>query len=160
MKTTGTSFCNHLYYITRTPSYLQTYSELCFPYSCSASDFSLDARMNATSMILSSLPNEFPRLLREVMHLQGVSIRELCDRIPISEHTISTLRTKPRSSYSLSQIVTLVVGLRLPPFLSRKLIERAGICLDGNPHSIRWMCIVDTMFMLPYDNIQDQITDI
>lgn len=153
MKTKCTAFCNHVYYSINKQPFSLSHSELCYPYSCSASDFSIAARIEATTQILSTLPNSFPGLFREVMRLQGVTIRELCNRIPISEHTISVLRTKPRTAYALNQVVAISIGLQLPPFLSRQLLHKAGFHLDGNPHASLYLYIIDTMFMLTYDNV-------
>lgn len=153
MKINRTFFCNHAYYSINVQPRSQAYCDLCYPYSCSASDFSIDARIEATTQILSTAPNGFPDLFREVMRLQGITIRELCNRIPISEHTISVLRTKPRKAYALNQVVAIIIGLQLPPFLSRQLLHKAGFHLDGNPHASLYLYIIDTMFMLTYDNV-------
>lgn len=157
MKSMCTSFCNHLYYTLDKQLNSPTYSELCFPYSCSASDFSTEARLEATSLMLSTIPNSFPILLQEVMRLQKVSVCELCNRIPLSEHTVSVLRTKQRTSYSIKQIVALIIGLQLPPFLSRRLLVQAGIYIDGNPKAAKYMYVVDTMFMLHYYDVVNRM---
>ena len=149
-----TVFLDQVFYVQGSLTAFSAYSELYCPYSRSSTDFSICARSKAMQEILALAPTDFPRFLCAVMKLQKVSTVELCRRIPVSEHTVSYLRRVPRYSYSIDQVVAIVVGLHLPPQLGRKLLALASITLDHNPAAAVYGLVIDTLFMMPFDDVQ------
>jgi DNA-binding Xre family transcriptional regulator len=76
--------------------------------------------------VLNGLPNSFPDALVELMRWRKVTVEGLAEAANVSPKTIQRLRNEPDYTSSLGTIVAVCIGLKLPPVLSRALIQRSG----------------------------------
>lgn len=79
--------------------------------------------------VLNGMPNSFPKALCYVMRLSGFTKEALAFESKVSESTIGRYRTGKVKHYSEKNVVALCVAMHLPPWLSFKLIEKAGFAL-------------------------------
>lgn len=125
-------------------------------YSRHYLDFAGPGRQPLLQMaqLLEKLPPAFPEALTFLMRRAHVTIEQLEERACISGRTISRLRTEERSSYALDQVIALCVALHLPPWLSREMLQRAGLLLRRTKQHLAYRCILDCMFMDEVEDVQ------
>lgn len=104
--------------------------------------------------LLEGVPSAFPETLTYLMRQAHMTIERLEEKSFISGRTISRLRTEERSEYSTDQVVAICVALHLPPWLSRELLQRAGILLRKTRQHLAYQCILDCMFMDEVEDVQ------
>ena len=76
--------------------------------------------------ILRRLPPVFPDALVELMKWRGCSVETLAETALTSPRTIQRLRTDMALSPEVDTLISLSVGLRLPPAMLRAVMRRAG----------------------------------
>jgi len=76
--------------------------------------------------ILRRLPPVFPDALVELMKWRGCSVEALAENALTSRRTIQRLRTDMTLSPEVDTLISLSVGLRLPPAMLRAVMHRAG----------------------------------
>jgi hypothetical protein len=76
------------------------------------------------------------------------------ERSGISGRTISRFRTEENREYSIDQVIAICIGLHLPPWLSRGLIERAGYVLRNSKQHQAYQFVLDCLFMDSIDDVQ------
>ena len=108
----------------------------------------------AMSRILDTLPVSFHEALEYMMRMQKVTIEQLEEKSSLSSRTISRLRTEERREYSIEQVIAICVALKLPPWMSNELLERAGLCLRRNALHRAYRFVLDCMFMDSVEDVQ------
>ena len=86
-------------------------------------------RAKKEAEVLNDMPNSFPKALCYVMRLSGFTKEALAYESKVSESTIGRYRTGKVKHYSEKNVVALCVAMHLPPWLSFKLIGKAGFSL-------------------------------
>lgn len=76
--------------------------------------------------ILRRLPPVFPDALVELMKWRGCSVEALAEYALTSTRTLQRLRTDMTLSPEVDMLMSLSVGLRLPPAMLRAVMRRAG----------------------------------
>lgn len=115
-----------------------------------------DGQSQLTEMhrILTALPPAFPEALTYLMRQARVTIEQLEEKTGISARTISRLRTEERREYTLDQVIAICVALHLPTWLSRELLQRAGLLLRKTRQHLAYQCVLDCMFMDEVEDVQ------
>lgn len=104
--------------------------------------------------VLEEMPSTFPDALTYLMRRAHMTIERLEEKTFISGRTISRLRTEERSEYSVDQVIAICVALHLPPWLSRELLQRAGLLLRKSKQHLAYQCVLDCMFMDEVEDVQ------
>ena len=110
-------------------------------------------RIRRMNEVLDSLLRSFPKALCSVMELAGMTIEELEWTSKVSRRTISRYRTGETKSYSEDKIVAMCVAMRLPPWLSRELIN-ACVGLSETSRQRTCMMILNCMYTSSIDEVQ------
>ena len=107
---------------------------------------------------LRSLPRFFPEMLTKLMEDCNVSVEELSGRTGISTRTINRLRNELRTEYSADQIVAIIVGLHLPPWVSDHVLKAASINFSDNLATFNYNYVVSCMFMDTFEAVKDHLS--
>ncbi len=75
----------------------------------------------------------------------------------VSESTIGRYRTGKVKHYSEKNVVALCVAMHLPPWLSFKLIEKAGFALAETEEQQAFMTVLTCMFMKSIDEVDEYL---
>ena len=110
--------------------------------------------MEYMGKVVGSLPDTFPETLSYLMEKKGITEEKMEELSGISVSTISRLRRKERSNYSIDQIIAICVTLHLPPWLSSELLSQAGILLRRTKQHRAYRMILDCLFMDSLDKVQ------
>ncbi len=105
--------------------------------------------------VLDNLPRSFPKALCYVMKLAHVTIERLAEASQVSDRTISRYRTGKTKNYSEDKIVAMCVAMKLPPWLSRELIEKAGFRLAETRRQRTCMWLLDCMYTSTLEEVQE-----
>lgn len=95
----------------------------------------VDIHIDDTIEIMSKLNgmNKFAPALVEVMKWRDVRNQELADETNLGLKAISNLRND-KTEPKLESVIAICVGMKLPPIVSKKLVELSGNMLrTGNP---------------------------
>lgn len=111
-------------------------------------------KMEYMGKVVGSLPDTFPETLSYLMEKKGITEEKMEELSGISVSTISRLRRKERSNYSIDQIIAICVTLHLPPWLSSELLSQAGILLRRTKQHRAYRMILDCLFMDSLDKVQ------
>ena len=106
---------------------------------------------------LRKLPRFFPDMLVQLMKDCSVSIEELSGRTGISTRTINRLRNEPRTEYSADQIVAIIVGLHLPPWVSDQVLKATSISFSDNLATYNYSYVVSCMFMDTFEAVKGHL---
>lgn len=107
--------------------------------------------------VLNGMPNSFPKALCYVMRLSGFTKEALSFESKVSESTIGRYRTGKVKHYSEKNVVALCVAMHLPPWLSFKLIEKAGFALAETEEQQAFMTVLTCMFMRSVDEVDEYL---
>ena len=106
---------------------------------------------------LRKLPRFFPDMLVQLMDDCDVSVEELSGRTGISTRTINRLRNEPRAEYSADQIVAIIVGLHLPPWVSDQVLKATSINFSDNLATYNYSYVVSCMFMDTFEAVKSHL---
>lgn len=135
----------------------EEYNRHYMAFAQSSDTASLKEKMDAVNRTINELPQSFSDALCYVMKRSRVTIEALAEKSGIPTRTISRLRNEERREYSLDQVIAICVALHLPPWLSRKMIEKAGFLLRQTPQHLAYQMILDCMYMDTVDEVQQQL---
>lgn len=114
-------------------------------------------RAKKEAEVLNNMPNGFPKALCYVMKLSGFTKEVLAFESKVSESTIGRYRTGKVKHYSEKNVVALCVAMHLPPWLSFKLIEKAGFALAETEEQQAFMTVLTCMFMRSVDEVDEYL---
>ncbi len=132
----------------------EEYNKHYFAFADEKNRLSDENKFAAMTRILDSMPNSFHGALTYLMNQAHITIEMLEERSGISGRTISRLRTEENREYSIDQVIAICIGLHLPPWLSRGLIERAGYVLRNSKQHQAYQFVLDCLFMDSVDDVQ------
>lgn len=114
-------------------------------------------RMARRNQLMEKLPAAFPDALRCLMQDQGsgrVTVEELAARAQLSVRTVERYRSAKNTAYSPDVVVALCIALHLPPWLSRVMLEKAGILVRSYGPRGYYGEILDCCFMDTIPEVQ------
>lgn len=101
-------------------------------------------------MLLDNIPESFPDALRYMM-ANGpagcMNQTKLAKRSGLKETTIADYYANPKRLYTLDEVVAICVGLSLPPWLSRVLVDKANLCVPEGSAQIHYGMILDCLYL-------------
>lgn len=109
--------------------------------------------------VLNDMPNSFPKALCYVMRLSGFTKEALAYESKVSESTIGRYRTGKVKHYSEKNVVALCVAMHLPPWLSFKLIGKAGFSLAATREQQAYLMVLSCMYMRSVDEVNDYLRE-
>ena len=107
--------------------------------------------------VLANMPACFPAALRYVMKRFGFTQEALAFESKVSESTIGRYRTGKVKHYSEKNVVALCVAMHLPPWLSFRLIEKAGFTLAETEEQQAFMTVLNCMYMKSVDEVDEYL---
>ena len=116
-------------------------------------------RAKKEAEVLNDMPNSFPKALCYVMKLSGFTKEALAYESKVSESTIGRYRTGKVKHYSEKNIVALCVAMHLPPWLSFKLIGKAGFSLAATREQQAYLMVLSCMYMRSVDEVNDYLKE-
>ena len=116
-------------------------------------------RAKKEAEVLNDMPNSFPKALCYVMRLSGFTKEALAYESKVSESTIGRYRTGKVKHYSEKNIVALCVAMHLPPWLSFKLIGKAGFSLAATREQQAYLMVLSCMYMRSVDEVNDYLRE-
>jgi len=116
-------------------------------------------RAKKEAEVLNDMPNSFPKALCYVMRLSGFTKEALAYESKVSESTIGRYRTGKVKHYSEKNVVALCVAMHLPPWLSFKLIGKAGFSLDATREQQAYLMVLSCMYMRSVDEVNDYLRE-
>lgn len=116
-------------------------------------------RAKKEAEVLNDMPNSFPKALCYVMRLSGFTKEALAYESKVSESTIGRYRTGKVKHYSEKNVVALCVAMHLPPWLSFKLIGKAGFSLAATREQQAYLMVLSCMYMRPVDEVNDYLRE-
>lgn len=116
-------------------------------------------RAKKEAEVLNDMPNSFPKALCYVMRLSGFTKEALAYESKVSESTIGRYRTGKVKHYSEKNVVALCVAMHFPPWLSFKLIGKAGFSLDATREQQAYLMVLSCMYMRSVDEVNDYLRE-
>ncbi len=116
-------------------------------------------RAKKEAEVLNDMPNSFPKALCYVMRLSGFTKEALAYESKVSESTIGRYRTGKVKHYSEKNVVALCVAMHLPPWLSFKLIGKAGFSLAATREQQAYLMVLSCMYMRSVDEVNDYLKE-
>lgn len=116
-------------------------------------------RAKKEAEVLNDMPNSFPKALCYVMRLSGFTKEALAYESKVSEATIGRYRTGKVKHYSEKNVVALCVAMHLPPWLSFKLIGKAGFSLAATREQQAYLMVLSCMYMRSVDEVNDYLRE-
>ena len=116
-------------------------------------------RAKKEAEVLNDMPNSFPKALCYVMRLSGFTKEALAYASKVSESTIGRYRTGKVKHYSEKNVVALCVAMHLPPWLSFKLIGKAGFSLAATREQQAYLMVLSCMYMRSVDEVNDYLRE-
>lgn len=116
-------------------------------------------RAKKEAEVLNDMPNSFPKALCYVMRLSGFTKEALAYESKVSESTIGCYRTGKVKHYSEKNVVALCVAMHLPPWLSFKLIGKAGFSLAATREQQAYLMVLSCMYMRSVDEVNDYLRE-
>lgn len=114
-------------------------------------------RANKEAEILNDMPNSFPKALCFVMKLSGFTKEALAYESKVSESTIGRYRTGKVKHYSEKNVVALCVAMHLPPWLSFRLIGKAGFAQAETEEQQSFMTVLNCLYMKSVDEVDEYL---
>lgn len=116
-------------------------------------------RAKKEAEVLNDMPNSFSKALCYVMRLSGFTKEALAYESKVSESTIGRYRTGKVKHYSEKNVVALCVAMHLPPWLSFKLIGKAGFSLAATREQQAYLMVLSCMYMRSVDEVNDYLRE-
>lgn len=116
-------------------------------------------RAKKEAEVLNDMPNSFPKALCYVMRLSEFTKEALAYESKVSESTIGRYRTGKVKHYSEKNVVALCVAMHLPPWLSFKLIGKAGFSLAATREQQAYLMVLSCMYMRSVDEVNDYLRE-
>lgn len=87
---------------------------------------------NRINQLLDSVPHNFRKRLRYYRECIGLTREQLEEKSYISAQTIKEIETNNKRGYSVETIISLCIGMKLPPEFSFELIKMSGYNIENN----------------------------
>jgi len=114
-------------------------------------------RLERRSRLMESLPGSFGSALSYLMENRDggrVTMEELAARAQISVRTLRRYRNEKSIGYDPDVVVALCIGLHLPPWLSRVMLDKAGFAVKSYGPKGYYGEILDCCFMDTIPEVQ------
>ena len=76
---------------------------------------------------MAELPGSFGNSLVMIMKWRKIGVEKLGELALLDPKMIQRMRTDQNQVWNIKKLVALCIGLKLPPYMSFPLIEKAGV---------------------------------
>ena len=117
-------------------------------------------RLTRRNRLMASMPNNFCDALVYLMeNADGgpVTLEQLAERALVSRKTVSRYRSPRTTGYQPDIVVALCIGLHLPPWLSRLMLDKAGYTVKSYGPQGHYGEILDCCFMDTIHEVQEYL---
>jgi hypothetical protein len=95
---------------------------------------------------LNMLPGSFSQSIIYLMKWRRITIEALAEKSLLSPRTVQRMRTAPEHKWDIEAVIAVCVGMKLPPYISIPLIERAGLKLKTDKKDITYAHLLATQY--------------
>ena len=120
----------------------------------------LAKKTRAISSIMQELPLSFSDTLIAHMKRKGITSERLAEACHVSSNSISRLRREAYPNTSLSNVVSLCVGLNLHPLMAKDLIQKAGYSFNGSLEHVAYQMILFSMTNSSLEECNDYLKSV
>ena len=108
-------------------------------------------------MIFDAIPYNFRKKMRYLRECIGMTREKLEEKSLVSAQTIKEIETNEKRGYSIETIISLCIGMNLPPELSFELIRMSGFNIENNltKQNCLYCFILRNLYNLGIDEIND-----
>ena len=96
--------------------------------------------------LMAELPGSFGKSLVMIMKWRKVTVEKLGELALLEPRMIQRMRTDTNQVWKLGNIVALCIGLKLPPYMSYSLVEKAGLGFKHGEQQIALRHILTTRY--------------
>ncbi|MBB4825012.1 DNA-binding XRE family transcriptional regulator [Sporosarcina luteola] len=108
----------------------------------------LSNKLNEIASIQRQLPMTFGDSVVAHMNRVGISVEKLAERAGVSSKTIQRIRSEFDYKPQLGTVISICVGLQLPPPLGEDLVVKSGYSfMPGNQKHILYQWILSGMYL-------------
>jgi hypothetical protein len=99
--------------------------------------------------ILGTLPGSFGKSLVLLMRWRKMTVEGLAEKSLLSPKTVQRMRNEPDHKWEMELVIAICVGLRLPPYISAPLLEKAGHRIKADEKNITYAHLLATHYESP-----------
>lgn len=112
---------------------------------------------NRIYQLLDSVPYNFRKRLRYYRECIGLTREQLEEKSYISAQTIKEIETNNKRGYSVETIISLCIGMQLPPEFSFELIRMSGYNIENNltKENCIYCFILRNLYNMSIDDINE-----
>ena len=117
-------------------------------------------RLDRRNRLMQSMPTSFPDALVYLMEKRAegpVTVEKLAAAAQVSSKTIQRYRNDLSASYNPDVVVAICIALHLPPWLSRLMLDKAGIVVRSYGPRGYYGEILDCCFMDTVPEVQQYL---
>lgn len=116
----------------------------------------LSNKLSEIATIQRQLPMTFSDCVVAHMDRLGISVEKLAERAGVSTKTIQRIRNELDYRPKLGTIISICVGLQLPPPLGQDLVLKSGnVFMPGNQKHILYQWMLSGMYLKPIDECNE-----
>ena len=116
----------------------------------------LSNKLSEIATIHRQLPMTFSDCVVAHMDRLGISVEKLAERAGVSTKTIQRIRNELDYKPKLGTIISICVGLQLPPPLGQDLVLKSGnVFMPGNQKHILYQWMLSGMYLKPIDECNE-----
>jgi hypothetical protein len=102
-----------------------------------------------TAKVVDNLPASFCNSLKMLMKWRGITVEQLAEKSLVSPKTIQRMRNKPEHNWGIETLISVCIGLQLPPYISTSLIKKAGLHFRAGEKGITYAHLLATHYRSP-----------
>jgi hypothetical protein len=96
--------------------------------------------------LMAELPGSFGKSLVMIMTWRKITVEKLAEASLLDTRMIQRMRNDNEQAWSIRRMVALCIGLKLPPYMSFHLIEKAGLTFKHGEEQITLRHILSTRY--------------
>ena len=105
---------------------------------------SFEFQTNSITKVIGNLPSSFSGTLEAHMSRINITCEELAESANIGLSTIKKYKTMSESSYKLTTVVSICIGLHLHPIYCYDMVRKAGFCFNNSKEHIAYQLLLST----------------
>ena len=109
--------------------------------------------------IYAELPNSFGKSLVMLMEWRDISVELLAEKALLDPKMIQRMRNDNNQAWNIKRVAALCIGLRLPPYMSLSLIEKAGLRFKAGEEQFICQHILTTRYNSTIHECNDLLSE-
>jgi hypothetical protein len=99
--------------------------------------------------VIENLPAAFCNSFKMLMKWRGLTVEQLAEKSLVSPKTIQRMRNIPDHIWDIETIISVCIGLQLPPYISLPLMRKAGLHFKTGEKFITYAHLLATHYRSP-----------